>query len=451
MTQVLAVKLDDWCSQVRHDILLKKIQEQIDDPDILGQLQSLLATYGTIGLPSEGMLTPLFARIYFREIDRMLVQAKVIGRHGNAVHIECLRVGGELVVLADAEPQHDWLLPSLRSRLREELAKLQLETDPARTQAVDLAKRQSFTAVGCRFRCVPNRDGVTRAECTPLIKETVPWLRRLKVRWPRLRIQWRLPTPRLVPRSVSRRTRRVGGIVAILLLVGIVGWLLVMFFTGRGPHGFVDRVCYDRSLGGDIKYRAFIPHDYDYGGNKCYPLVLFLHGLGDGQRPTLGSGMPCCKRNFELITVMPESKSGLWMRGSEDIKRAMATLEDVEKHFRVDSKRIYLTGVSDGGLGTWNMAAEYPDRWAAIVPLAGWGYPDYAAQIQHIPCWCFHASNDRPERIKKMREMIEALQAAGGHPRYTEMIGAGLDNHVIADRVYRMPEVSQWMLQHQLE
>jgi predicted esterase len=451
MTQVLALRIDDWCSQVRHDILLHKIQQRVDDPALLDQLHALLATYGTSGLPREGALAALFAGIYFGTIDRLLARARELGRQDGVSHIECFRVGGELIILADAGPQHDWLLPSLRARLREGLAELRLEIEPATIQATDLTKRQSFTAVGCRFRYVRNREGTTRAECTPLAKQAAPWLGRLKLRRPRLRIKWRFPGARWVPRSLSPRTRRVGIGMAVVLALGIVCWLIVSLLPGRKAHGFLDRSCHDAALGGEIKYVVFIPHDYAYRGNKRYPLIVFLHGLGDGNRPTLNAGIPCCRRTFEFITVMPESKSGYWPRGGPDIKRAMTALKDVENHFRVDPKRVYLTGVSDGGLGTWNMAAEYPDRWAAIVPLAGWGYPDDAARISHIPCWCFHAGNDRPQRVKKMREMIEALKAAGGHPRYTEMIGAGLDNHVIADRVYRMPEVSQWMLQHQLE
>ena len=97
----------------------------------------------------------------------------------------------------------------------------------------------------------------------------------------------------------------------------------------------------------------------------------------------------------------------------------------MQKEYKIDDKRIYLTGLSMGGFGTWSLAAKYPDRWAAIVPFCGGGDPAKAKEIKDIPCWCFHGDADQAVPVRASREMVEALKAAGGKPKYTEYPGVG--------------------------
>jgi predicted peptidase len=214
-------------------------------------------------------------------------------------------------------------------------------------------------------------------------------------------------------------------------------------------HGFLDRVHRDAS-GNESKYVLFVP--YGYRGDKPYPLILFLHGLGecgtDGHKQAavgLGPAVRRRAKTFGFITIFPQAQHRTWQADSEDARRALAILAEVEKEYRVDPRRVYLTGLSMGGYGTWSLAAKYPDRWAAIAPVCGGGNPANAARIKDLPCWCFHGAADRTVPASNSRQMVEALRAAGGHPRYTEYPGVG---HNSWDRAYGTDELYDWLSQH---
>src|SRR5262249_28232582 len=133
--------------------------------------------------------------------------------------------------------------------------------------------------------------------------------------------------------------------------------------------GFIDKV-YKGADGYEAKYVVFIPADYD--GKKAFPIILFLHGAGqtgtDGRNQIRVGLAPAIKKEktFEFIAVFPQSHKGGWEATSEDGKRALAIVDEVQKDYRVDTTRVYLTGISMGGEGTWSLAASYPKRWAAI-------------------------------------------------------------------------------------
>ncbi len=141
--------------------------------------------------------------------------------------------------------------------------------------------------------------------------------------------------------------------------------------------------------------------------------------------------------------VIPQSEKRTWKADSEDGKRAVAILDQVMKDYKVDPDRQYLTGLSMGGFGTWSLAAAYPDRWAAIVPICGGGDPKTAEKIKDIPCWCFHGGADPTVKPERSQEMIEALKKAGGHPKYTEYPGVG---HNSWDAAYAEKELFPWLL-----
>jgi predicted peptidase len=94
-----------------------------------------------------------------------------------------------------------------------------------------------------------------------------------------------------------------------------------------------------------------------------------------------------------------------WSGQEPEGKRALAMLAEVENEFRVDPERVYLTGLSMGGFGTWSLAAAHPDRWAAIVPICGGGDPRAADKIKQLPCWCFHGDADTAVPIGRSRQM----------------------------------------------
>jgi len=219
----------------------------------------------------------------------------------------------------------------------------------------------------------------------------------------------------------------------------------------KDARGFLDRVHKDPD-GEEAKYVVFVPHDYD--GSKPYPCILFLHGLGesgnDGKKQAtvgIGPAIKAQEKTFPFITIFPQSQERSWHSETDDGQRAIRILDEVQKEFKVDPKRVYLTGLSMGGGGTWSLATRYPEKWAAIAPVCGvGGYRKQAPKIKDIPCWCFHGDADKGVPIALSRTMIKAIETAGGKPKFTEYPGVG---HNCWDKAYGTPELYEWMLKQQ--
>jgi predicted peptidase len=214
-------------------------------------------------------------------------------------------------------------------------------------------------------------------------------------------------------------------------------------------HGFLDRVHKDPD-GKEAKYVLFVPHDYK--SDKAYPVILFLHGSGetgtDGVKQAKTGLGPAIKKNekeFPFIAIFPQSQKRTWKAGSEDADRALAILDEVMKEYKTDPKRVYLTGLSMGGSGTWSLAAKYPDRWAAIAPLCGGADLQSVKTIKGLPCWCFVGDKDRAQLVENNHKMIAALKEAGGKPEFTEYKDVG---HNCWDRAYGTKELYAWLLMH---
>ena len=225
--------------------------------------------------------------------------------------------------------------------------------------------------------------------------------------------------------------------------------------SAEKEFGFINRVF--KGPDGEAKFVVFLPHDYDPKGSKEYPVILFLHGMGesgaDGINQTkvgIGQAIKKKAKTFHFIVIFPQSQKRNWKADSADGKRALAILDEVLKTYKTDPKRIYLTGLSMGGFGTWSMANAFPERWAAIAPVCGGVYPkekieSIAAKIKDIPCWCFHGDADKAVPVKFSQGMIAALKTAGAAPRYDEYAGVG---HNSWDRAYGTAELYDWFLQH---
>ena len=245
-------------------------------------------------------------------------------------------------------------------------------------------------------------------------------------------------------------------IARLLLLVGLGGLFALAPPTAHAEDqdmtGFLDRVHKD-SDGKEAKYVVFVPKEYDAKGDKTYPVILFLHGSGEtqgdrsGKQPVeVGIGPAIKKRakDFPFITIFPQSQKRTWQADTADAERALAILAEVQKEFRTDPKRVYLSGLSMGGYGTWSLAAKYPDRWAAIVPICGGigglrrsaTAEDFAAvadKVKSIPCWCFHGDADPAVPVAQSRGMMKALWEAGGASqlhrvsrRWAQLVGPGV-------------------------
>ena len=216
--------------------------------------------------------------------------------------------------------------------------------------------------------------------------------------------------------------------------------------AGDAKTGFLNKIY--KGKDGDVKYIVFVPKSYT--GDKEFPVILFLHGAGesgtDGLKQAgtgLGKSIRDKKGGFPFITVFPQSQKGGWKADSAEGKRAVAILDEVLKTYKTDPKRVYLTGLSMGGSGTWSLAAAYPDRWAAIAPICGGGDPKNADKIKNLPCWSFCGDKDNAKLVENNRAMNKALKAAGSSARYEEYPGIG---HNSWDRAYATPELYTWFL-----
>lgn len=219
--------------------------------------------------------------------------------------------------------------------------------------------------------------------------------------------------------------------------------------------GFIDKTFKD-SAGTEHKYVLFVPHDYNK--DKPTPTILFLHGAGETKQKEgaktkgtpkmpvevgIGPAIKKREKTFPFLTIIPQSPRFGWGAGSDGAKLALAILEDVEKNYSIDPKRLYLTGLSMGGMGTWSLAMEMPDKWAAIVPICGRGDTSKAEKIKDLPCWAFHGDADTAVNVSGSRDLIKAIEKAGGHPKYTEYPGVG---HNSWDKAYGTDELYEWLL-----
>ena len=198
----------------------------------------------------------------------------------------------------------------------------------------------------------------------------------------------------------------------------------------------------------ELPYRLLKPETIE--PNKRYPLVLFLHGAGERGSdnelqlkylPTwLASDenrqkYPCfvvapqCPAEMKWADVLwddavsrPQGEMSRPMRGVVGILNTMSEL------YPIDPARIYLTGLSMGGYGSWDLAERMPERFAALVPICGGGDEAQAGRLAGLPIWAWHGDEDPAVPVERSRRMIAAIKAAGGTPRYSELKGVGHDS-----------------------
>jgi predicted peptidase len=196
----------------------------------------------------------------------------------------------------------------------------------------------------------------------------------------------------------------------------------------------------------DLGYLLFLPREYAAATNRHWPMILFLHGSGERGTDLTKvkiNGLPRrmeTATNFPFIVVSPQCPE----EQGWDTDALYALVQRIIKTCRVDTNRMYLTGLSMGGFGTWSMAMAYPDLFAALVPVCGGGNPAKAALVRHIPAWVFHGLDDPVVPIKKSEEMVAALEKAGGTVRFTRYEKTG---HDAWTKAYGEPELFTWFLQ----
>ncbi len=179
-TRIIDIDLRAYFDNVRHDLLLGKVAQRVNDAEVLHLLKLMLKATGKRGVPQGGVISPLLSNLYLNEVDKMLERAKETTRNGQYTYIEYARYADDLVVLIDAFQRHDWLLTAVMKRLREEFAKLNVEINEDKSRVVDLGRDESFGFLGFDFRRTRSQRGVWRAQYTPKLKKRTALLRKLK-------------------------------------------------------------------------------------------------------------------------------------------------------------------------------------------------------------------------------------------------------------------------------
>jgi predicted peptidase len=197
-----------------------------------------------------------------------------------------------------------------------------------------------------------------------------------------------------------------------------------------------------------MSYRLFVPKNYD--AKKKYPLVVFLHGSGERGADNKAqivrdNGIlqwlsPANQAKYPCLLMAPQCTAGDWDAAKRTQIREI--IGKLQKEYNLDAQRFYVTGLSLGGGGTWFTIIDNPTFFAAAVPMSGWGNPGAAAKVKDVPVWNFHAADDNVVKVDGSRKMIEALEKAGGKPKYTEYPTGG---HGIWSRAYGTDGLLAWL------
>jgi predicted peptidase len=229
-------------------------------------------------------------------------------------------------------------------------------------------------------------------------------------------------------------------VAAAFLAASLVGF-------AQAPSSLQQAQSFEKEITIKVKlnYLLYLPEGYESSGKQIWPLMLFLHGAGES-----GSELDKVKihgppklveagKKLPFILVSPQCPGRGW---NPDTLNAL--LDELTARHRVDKSRIYLTGLSMGGYGAWALAAAHPERFAAIAPICGGGTPGDAKKLKDLPIWVFHGAKDSVVPLKRSEEMVAALKAAGGNPKFTVYSEASHDSWT---ETYDNPELFKWFLE----
>jgi len=178
-TQAIDLDVAAYFDSVRHDLLLAKVARRVQDAEILHLLKLMLKASGKRGVPQGGVISPVLSNIYLTEVDAMLERAKAVTRDGTTTYVEYARYADDLVILVNGQWRNGWLLRVVDRRLREELAKLDLRLNEAKSRVVDLTKGEAFGFLGFTFRRLRSLRGRWWVQKTPAMKQRTALLRKL--------------------------------------------------------------------------------------------------------------------------------------------------------------------------------------------------------------------------------------------------------------------------------
>jgi hypothetical protein len=192
-------------------------------------------------------------------------------------------------------------------------------------------------------------------------------------------------------------------------------------------------------------YLAYLPDGYNKSNAKTWPLIIYLHGSsckGNNLDRLKKYGPPFYLErgmNVDAIVISPQCPSnknwtvGTWFE---------SFYKELKDKYNIDPSRVYLTGMSLGGFGTWDIASRYPEYFAAIMPLCGGGQTRMVETLKDIPTWVFHGEIDKKVNLKRSEQMVDALKEIGSNPKFSVLKGEG---HGI-QKVYSDQSIYKWLL-----
>lgn len=193
----------------------------------------------------------------------------------------------------------------------------------------------------------------------------------------------------------------------------------------------------------EVRYLLYLPKGYAQDSTQRWPLLLFLHGSGergDDLEKVKKHGPPkliAQGREYPFIVVSPQASQGWESQDLYDL------LQDCKRRYRVDPDRVYLTGLSMGGYGTWDLALKHPEEFAAIVPICGGGDTADAWKLRNIPVWCFHGAKDSTVPIIRDQLMVRAVERYNPSVKFTVYPEAGHDCWTVT---YNNDSLYTWLL-----
>ncbi|WMJ74836.1 prolyl oligopeptidase family serine peptidase [Cytophagaceae bacterium ABcell3] len=197
-----------------------------------------------------------------------------------------------------------------------------------------------------------------------------------------------------------------------------------------------------------LNYLLYLPDGYSEHTPGEFPIIFFLHGAGErGNNLELltTQGLPAIiesQSSFPFIVVSPQCPSGTYW----SVTILKSFIDEVLHDLKPDLNRVYITGISMGGYGTWTLAINYPEIFAAAIPICGGGDPESAHKIKSLPVWAFHGAKDNIVPPWETENMVKALQEAGGNVKLTIYPDEAHDSWT---KTYANPEVYEWLLSHE--
>lgn len=257
---------------------------------------------------------------------------------------------------------------------------------------------------------------------------------------------------------LRRQLMKMKTLTVAIVLIAVLAPMKAKAQSANAPLP-AEKLKFSISRKVEMPYLYYLPKDYRAKGKQRWPLMLFLHGAGERgtnvQRVAIHGPMSLVKqgRDFPFIIVAPLCPEGQrWQ-----VDSLLKLLATVTKQYAVDTNRVYLTGLSMGGYGTWNLGATRPDLFAAMAPICGGGelidvllagYGKPANPIARLPVWAFHGAKDNVVPPEESERMIGAMKKAGA--KEVKLTVYPEANHNSWTETYNNPALYEWFLQHEL-